>query len=99
MAAEITDVNVDDLCQVIKGGRFLIELDLRRNKMTAGKMPELTRALAANKALQIINLSWNTFVHAADKGPDVNYNPADDDSEDPDDGNEKHVSTKDKYIN
>ena len=77
VAAGLTDSNIEELCKIVQSARFLIELDIRRNKISAQKMPEFARVLAANRQLQIINLSWNSFVQSEAKGL-TPYDPADD---------------------
>ena len=44
---------------MLEDASYLTELDLSANKMTARRMRKLTRVLAENHQLQIINLSWN----------------------------------------
>lgn len=44
---------------MLKAARFLIELDISANKISSYRMLEVTRVLAQNRQLQIINLSWN----------------------------------------
>lgn len=59
--AHLSDTNMRELCDIIKHARFLVELDISANKMTPQRMLDLTRVLAANRQLNIINLSWNFF--------------------------------------
>ena len=46
---------------MLKNARFLIELDISDNRMTTHALVELSRAIAENKQLQVINLSLNFF--------------------------------------
>lgn len=62
-SAELSDQNVTGLCSLVKNARFLIDFDISSNKISPGKMCELSRVLAENRSLQVINLSWNFFTH------------------------------------
>ena len=46
---------------MINDARFLVELDISYAKITPLIMLELTAALAENRQLQTVNLSWNFF--------------------------------------
>ena len=59
--AELSDSNVSDICTMLKTARFLIEFDISANKISPLRMLELSRVLAANRQLQVINLAWNFF--------------------------------------
>ena len=47
------------LIKMIDKGRFLIELDISWSQLTVQTMYELTKCLAENRTLQVVNLSWN----------------------------------------
>jgi len=59
--ASLSDINITDLCTIIKSARYLIELDISSNKITPQRMLELSRVLAENRQLESINLSFNSF--------------------------------------
>ena len=46
---ELSDINIRQMCKVIKRARFLIELDISANKMTPLRMLELSNVLAENR--------------------------------------------------
>ena len=46
---ELSDINMRQMCKVIKHARFLIELDISANKMTPLRMLELSNVLADNR--------------------------------------------------
>ena len=51
---------------MIDDARFLIDLDISWSGITSAMLLELTTALAENRTLQYLNLSWN-FLTSAQK--------------------------------
>ena len=52
---------ITNLIKIIQNVKTLVELDISWNEMTPGSMKEITAALASNRRIKYLNLSWNSM--------------------------------------
>jgi Ran GTPase-activating protein (RanGAP) involved in mRNA processing and transport len=64
----LNENDVAEICRIISGSRFLIDLDLSWNELNDRSMVCITSELATNRKLQYVNLSWN-FLNKHSYGP------------------------------
>ena len=62
-----SDFNLDGIAKLLRKSKTLGELDISGNNLQPRHFPELFKALAFNKMLHNLNLSWNEILDRTDQ--------------------------------
>lgn len=64
---------LDDLALFVSKSKNLLELDISGNDTQPAHFAELLKAIAFNKIIQSVNLSWNKILASRDWNSNINF--------------------------